>query len=430
MKYAFTHVNVLDGTADMALQNDMTVLVSAGKIEKITKSTDYDSSYKTIDMSGKYLVPGLINLHAHLFGTGQPSKILGGGGLQKKVVAFVHTPLGNKVMDMLVASAAKTAVKSGTTTVRAVGDFVYSDVRIRNKINSGKMIGPRLFVSGPAITAIGGHGYGTFAVSSNDEDELRALVRQNVEHDVDFIKTCSTGGVMDAKNAGEPAELKMTKEQLFAVVDEAHKLGKVVASHTESPDGVALDLSVGVDTVEHGAPVGSEVIEEYRKNGTAYVLTLSPAIPLATLSHEITKLNPVAESVAKVVMQNMVDGAKQAIAEGLPFGIGTDCSCPFSTQYNMWRELAYLVKFVGTDEKFALHTATLSNAKILGIDKETGSIEEGKCADLLFVNENPLENLRTLSDPVAVVARGELLSSLKVKKNKYIESTLDELLSK
>lgn len=429
MKYAFTHVNVLDGTANMALMADTTVLVSNGKIEKIAKDAKFDSSYTVIDMTGKYLVPGLINLHAHLFGTGQPSKILGGGGLQKKVVAFVHTPLGHKIVDLLVASAAKTAVKSGTTTVRAVGDFVYSDVRIRDKINAGKMIGPRLFVSGPAITAIGGHGYGTFAVSSNDPEELRAFVRENVKNNVDFIKTCSTGGVMDAKTAGEPAELKMTKEQLFAVVDEAHKLGKIVASHTESPDGVALDLSVGVDTVEHGAPVGKEVIEEYRKNGSAYVLTLSPALPLATLSHEVTKLNPVAESVAKVVMQNMIDGAKQAIAEGLPFGIGTDCSCPFATQYNMWRELAYLVKYVGTDEKFALHTATLANAKILGIDKETGSIEEGKCADLLFVNENPLENLRTLADPVAVVARGELLSSLKIKKNKYIESTLDELLA-
>ena len=158
------------------------------------------------------------------------------------------------------------------------------------------------------------------------------------------------------------------------------------------------------------------------------MLTLSPAVPLSLLSHEITKLSPVSASVAKVVMQNMIDGAKQAIKEGLLFGVGTDSSCPFSTQYNMWRELAYLFKCVGVDNKFALYTGTLGNAKVLGIDKETGSIEAGKSADILLVQKNPLEDLSALSTPKKVMVRGKLITNPKVKKNAYIEETLDALL--
>lgn len=425
-KYAFINCKVLDGRADMTPQ-EAVVLVCGDTIEKITSHSKIPDGYEKIDCGGGYLLPGLINLHAHLFGTGTPSKILGGGKAQQRVVKFVHTKLGHRVVDMLVSSAVKTALMSGTTTIRSVGDFVYSDVRVRDKINNGKTVGPRLIVSGPAITAIGGHGYGTFALSSNDIGELRNLVAHNAEMKVDFIKTCSTGGVMDAKTMGEPAEMKMTIEQLSAVVDEAHKHGLKVASHTESPKGVEVDLLAGVDTVEHGAPVSAEVIEMYKKNGAAYVLTLSPAIPLASLSHEVTKLNPVAESVAKVVMQNMIDGAKQAIAEGLPFGIGTDSSCPFSTQYNMWRELDYLVKFVGVDNRFALHTATLGNATVLGLDKQIGTIEQGKSADMILVAENPLENLRALSQPQKVVVGGRVIHRPKFKKNNAIEEILDTL---
>ncbi len=428
MKYVFTNCNLIDGTREMKVQKDVSVFVIDGKIEKIMTGKCQTEGYKKVDCGGGYLLPGLINLHAHLFGTGKPSKALGGGDTQKKLVAFINTPLGHKVVDMLVKSSVKSAVLSGTTTVRSVGDFVYSDVRTRDKINAGKVIGPRLLVSGPAITAVGGHGYGTFAMSSDDEDGLRALVRKNAENKVDFIKTCSTGGATDAKHENEPAEMKMTQSQLDAVVDEAHKLGYKVASHTESPMGVEFDLKAGVDTVEHGAPVSDEIIKMYKKQGAAYVLTLSPAVPLSLLSHEITKLSPVSASVAKVVMQNMIDGAKQAIKEGLLFGVGTDSSCPFSTQYNMWRELAYLVKFVGVDSKFALYTGTLGNAKVLGIEKETGSIEAGKSADLMLVANNPIEDLSALSMPKKVMVRGKLISNPKVKKNVYIEETLDNLL--
>lgn len=428
MKYVFSNCNVLDGTRNMTVQKGVSVLIDNGKIEAIYNGGKVPSGYEVIDCDGGYLLPGLINLHVHLFGTGQPSKIMGGGGLQKKVVAFVHTKLGNKVADKLVASAAKNELMSGVTTLRAVGDFCYSDVRIRDKINSGKLLGPRMLVSGPAITAVGGHGYGTFAVSDNDPEKLRALVRENAKHKVDFIKTCSTGGVMDAKTKGEPAELKMTKEELAAVVDEAHKLGYKVASHTESPDGVELDLRCGVDTVEHGAPVSEEVLKMYARQGSAYVLTLSPAIPIAGLPHEITRLNEVAESVAQVVKQNMIDGAKQAIEAGVTFGIGTDASCPFCTQYNMWRELAYLVKYIGVDTQFALYTATLGNAKILGLSDITGSIEIEKSADLILVEGNPLEDLTTLANPKKVMIRGELIEKPRIKKNAKIETVLDELL--
>lgn len=221
-KKVFINANLWDGYADSVFKK-CAVFVDGDKIAKISYDEKPDvSGYEVIDLNGKYVTPGLVNPHVHLFGTGMPSKVISGGGAQKLVMKIVKTKLGDKILDALVKSAARQQLLSGVTTLRAVGDFKYSDVRLRDKINSGKVQGPRLQVSGPAITVPGGHGDGTFSMTSDTLDGLRALVRQNKERGVDFIKICVTGGVIDAKVKGEPGEVKMSLEQTKAVVDEAH----------------------------------------------------------------------------------------------------------------------------------------------------------------------------------------------------------------
>ena len=320
---------------------------------------------------------------------------------------IVKTKLGDKILDALVKSAAKQQLLSGVTTLRAVGDFKYSDVRLRDKINSGKVQGPRLQVSGPAITVPGGHGDGTFSMTSDTLDGLRALVRQNKERGVDFIKICVTGGVIDAKVKGEPGEVKMSLEQTKAVVDEAHKLGLRVAS-----------------------PLTPEMAAEMKATNSAMDVTYSPALPLKMLDPSITLLDPICVYNTEIVVSNMTKGAKNCIDEGILLGMGTDSSCPFATQYNMWREVVFFQKCVGVSNAYALSVATLNNAKLMGLDNVCGTVEEGKSADMIVMSKNPLDDLTALRDLDKVIVRGEVIDKPLPKRNETIEKELDDITKK
>lgn len=424
-KKVFLNAKTFDGYKDSDIKK-CAIFVEDEKIVGISYDENPDTrGYDVIDLNGKFVVPGLVNPHVHLFGTGMPSKVISGGNSQKAVMKIVNTKLGDAILGILVKSAARQQLLSGVTTVRAVGDFKYSDVKLRDKINSGKVIGPRLKVSGPAITVPGGHGDGTFSMTSDTEDGLRALVRKNKEAGVDFIKICVTGGVIDAKVRGEPGEVKMNEAQTAAVVDEAHKLGLRVASHTESFKGVEITAKTGVDTVEHGAPLTSEMAEEMKKTSSAMVVTYSPALPLQKLDPSITKLDPICVYNTGIVVDNMTQGAKDCIENDILLGMGTDSSCPFATQYNMWREVYFFQKRVGVSNAYALSVATLNNAKVVGVDDVTGTIEKGKCADMLVMSRNPLDDLTALRDLDMIVVRGKIIENPRPKRNGNIERELD-----
>lgn len=425
MTTLFCNANLIDVENNCQILPNACVLTHGDKIAAVGESTL--KADRVIDLNGAYLLPGLINLHVHLFGTGAPSKALSGGGLQKFLMAVLKTPIGAKIMDRIIAKNVLTQLKSGTTTIRAVGDFCYSDIRVRDKIKAGKLPGPRMLVSGPAITVPGGHGDGNFAFTGEKIEELTAFVDQNVQAGVDWIKICVTGGVMDAKEVGHPGELKMNLEQTKAVCDRAHALGLRVASHTESEEGLEIALRGGVDTIEHGAAINDEMLALYRKNGSAMIITLSPCVPLAFLPPRITKLDDKATVNTKIVGKGMVDGAKRAIREQIPLGLGTDAACPLCTQYNTWRELAYVSELCGMRAADAIRTATLTNAQIAGIADITGSVTVGKAADLLVVRENPLEDLRALCEPMYVMANGQLLEHPQQEKITEIENQLDSI---
>lgn len=400
------------------------ILVEAGKIAAIGKIDR--TGAEVMDCTGKYIMPGLINMHAHLFGTGKPSKALGGGSSQKAVLKFVHTPLGQKVLDSMVASHVLAELDSGVTTLRAVGDFCGSDLRIRDAVRAGEKLGPRMYCSGTAITVPGGHGDGTFAETASDPADLRALVDAHHAAGSDFIKICVTGGVMDATKKGSPGELKMDLEQTRAVCDRAHELGMKVASHTESPDGMRVAIEGGVDTIEHSAGFDEALQEILRNRNGGVILTFSPALPLARLSPAVTKLNELCVYNSEVVLEGMREGGRTAMESGIRVGLGTDASCPFATQYNMWREVWYFWKMMKVPTDYAIYTATLSNAEILGISDITGSVETGKYADLLILRSNPLDNLEALREPYAVIKEGKFRRP-RLNKNAFIEQELDSL---
>lgn len=430
MKYVLMHGALFDGTsAAGALRDNVNIYVDGDTIVAITQHEDQPKAgYERLDLSGKYVLPGLVNLHAHLFGTGKPSKALSGGGSARALIKLTATAFGAKILDSMVRAGATNELNSGVTTVRSVGDFHWSDVRLRDRINAGKILGPRLLVSGPAITVPGGHGDGTFSVTATSEEDLRALVRQHISHKVDFIKICVTGGVMDAKVKGEPGEVRMNLAQTRAVCDEAHSQGFYVASHTESPSGVRIALEGGVDTVEHGAATTPEIIALYKQTGSADICTISPAVPLAKLDPSKTMMNDLTQYNAEIVLEGIVQSAKDCLAAGVPVGLGTDSSCPFVTHYDMWRELYYFAKQAGVTPAFALHTATLGNARIARIADQTGSIEVGKSADIIVLEVNPLEDLTALRNVALVMARGTLVAHPCVKRIAAVDKQLDTLL--
>ena len=165
----------------------------------------------------------------------------------------------------------------------------------------------------------------------------------------------------------------------------------------------------------------------FKENNSAFIVTTSPALPLAKLSPNITKLNEMCVYNSNVILDGMVKGAKEALKNNIPVGLGTDASCPLVTPYDMWREVYYFAEFYGVSNAFAIHTATLKNAQILGIDDITGSIDVGKQADLIVVKENPLENIKSLRKVNMVMVGGKLIESPKYERHEQIDEWLDYL---
>lgn len=432
MAYVFTHATVLDGTADMEPRPNATVVVNdEGRIAAIGAAEEIvpPSNAQEIDLKGACLVPGLVNLHVHLCGSGKPTSAGAAGDLIDKVVG---NPIGMWYLRRIIKKHAQQQLASGVTTVRSVGDPGFADVDVRDAINAGKYQGPRLLTSGVGVTVPNGHGAGLFVHIAKTPEQAREIVRDCFARKCDLVKLFITGGVFDAEKEGEPGVLRMSPEIAAAAVDEAHKFGMATAAHIESAEGVRVGLEAGVDTIEHGADLTPELIALFKENGvgrkSSLTCTVSPALPFVELDPEKTHSTEIQKVNGNIVYKGIVHAAQAALEAGIPVGLGTDSACPYVTHYDMWREVVYFERIVGAPRKLALHTATLGNARILGLGDETGSIEVGKAADLIVLDENPLENLEALRRVKMVMARGKLVSGLSVKHLPELDRELDAFL--
>lgn len=423
MKYAIINAKVLNGHEDMAAE-EKALLIEDGKIAAIADDAKDFGNVKTVDVAGKYLMPGLINLHVHLPGSGMPNYT------KKQNARTVRLLMGNPVtrtaVFLLCYKFARTELMSGVTTIRTVGGLGNVDSRIRDSVNKGKLVGPRVLASNMAVSVPGGHMAGVLAYEAKTPGDCVKFVDKIAEDKPDLIKIMITGGVLDAKKRGEPGELKMPPELVKACCDEAHRLGFKVAAHVESPEGLKAALENGVDTVEHGAFADEAMVKLFKERGAADICTISPAIPTALFELEVSHSTETVQYNSQVVMKGVIDCAKKGIENGYAVGLGTDTACPFVTHYDMWRELCYFKKYAGVSNAFALHTATQVNAEIAGISDETGTVEPGKSADFLITEGNPLEDLQALRSPAAVVMRGRIIDKHKVKKFEYVENELDK----
>lgn len=423
MKTVFKNCILLDGTKNMAPIEHTDVVTDGDKIVFIGKA-EIGAGDRGFDLNGKYLMPGLINLHVHLPAGGKPQKKPLKATLLSKI-ALSSAVMRNFTLKMC-HSYAMQGLMSGVTTIRTVGGLDNIDTKLRDKINSGALEGPRILASDFAIGVPGGHMVGSVARAAETVDDAVRMVDELKTHNVDLIKLMITGGVMDAKVKGEPGRLMMQPDMIKACCDRAHEYGFKVAAHVQSPEGVRCAVQNGVDSIEHGSTLTQKEIDAFKQHGAVMVCTISPALPMAKFDMQTLGITEAVQYNSNIVYNNMIAGSKTALANGITVGLGTDTGCPYTTHYNMWRELHYFEKNVGVSPEFALYTATLNNAAILGIDDITGNIEVGKCADMLISNTNPLDDFRVLSNPYMVVARGKVYEQPKIEKYPTCDAELDK----
>ena len=426
MKYALKNAVILDGTKDMEPLRGQSVLVEGETIVGLVPAGSEPMGFEPVDLSGKYLMPGLFNMHVHLAGSGKPQKKQRDN--EKLVKTIMGSGLTRAVAYSMVRGFARDELMSGVTTIRTMGGLGNFDSRLRDEIAAGRQAGPRILAANQGISVPCGHMAGSVAIAARSIDEALAHLEQSEREGVDLVKLMITGGVLDAKEKGVPGELKMAPEMVKAVCDRAHAAGYVVAAHVESPEGVRVALENGVDSIEHVAKPDDEILRLFRERGAFLCTTISPALPYALFDRSVSNASEVEQFNGNVVFEGIIECAKAALAHDIPVVLGNDVGCPWITQYDFWRELYYFHKFVGVSNAFALYTATSRSAELAGLGDVTGTVAAGKCADLIVTAENPLDDLRALRHVEQVMARGRLYAHPKFRERKNVTAELDKFL--
>jgi len=434
---ALVNCNIIDGNRDSKVITDGVILIknivmegeNSGLITAVGKAGDVKipADYKTIDLNGEYILPGLINAHCLVIMSGKPRKMQNMSDERMgQLVKLTEIGIVQKLVKKVMFSNINNALNAGVTTLRGMGDVAYLDVKLSEEVAEGKIIGPRLVVAGKTICTTGGHG-GPAAIVCDSIPEVRKAIRTSLRKRVSCIKIINTGGVMDAEKIGEAGRPQMTVEEIETACFESHRGNLLVASHCESTKGIEEALEGGVDTIEHGADIPDDLFALFKNNPkslrgySAVIPTLSAGMGLSTLPIEDTMITPIKFENAKLIEKGMIKSLQVAYKNGIRFGCGTDAGVPYSTHYNVWKELKYYLKYTDMTAQEAIYFATKNTAEIIGVDDVTGSIEVGKSADLQVVPGNPLENIDVLGQVSKVVIMGHLIKNPKVKKVKKLK---------
>ena len=381
------------------------ITVDKGIIETIDSGfIEITSNDKLIDLRGYTLMPGLMDMHVH-FGQEYKSKSERPVKIERETSAI----LANK--------HALTTLKSGFTTVRQVGDSGLIAISLRNLINSGEVVGPRIFTSGKSIATTGGHADPTNGKDSDSyeypvaEDgvingpyDAYTAVRQRYKDGADGIKLTVTGGVLSVAKSGDNPQF--TEEEVIAVVNAAKDYGMWVAVHAHGSEGMKRAVIAGVNSVEHGTFMTEEVMDLMINKGTYYVPTISAGEFVAEKAKIDNYFPEIVRPKAASVGPQIGNTFNKAYKRGVKIAFGTDAGVqPHGTN---WKEFVYMVKF-GMPPMETIQSATINTAKLLKIDSILGSIEVGKMADIIAIDGNPIENINTMENVVFVMKEGELI---------------------
>ncbi len=469
-----TGVNIID-VLEKTIHENSTIICSCGKINKIgsTESLSISENAEVLDLSGRYILPGLIDAHVHLAhpGVDDYGRIIA-EPMTKKLLRHSHLTL-----------------KSGVTTIRNMpGSFGYRMLKFRDKINKGKYIGPRIFASGPALSVPYGYfsikrfipappvirsflgvifGVNGLSIDIDEPQEVSKIIRKLKKAGVDFIKTSTPGAYMSLiENDPESREfyikrkvdphlldVSMSPEILKAIVKCAHSEGLKVSTHAICmPEGIKQAVEAGVDSIEH-TPLGlidDETFKQMKENGTCWVPTaycfihwtdlienpesfsrqeIKDAIPETYHSMGRKALEKQREEIKSGTEPNWAKfyaempnyrqkylpvNLEKAIKFGVRIVAGIDAGAGgagYVPHGFLYKELELFVKY-GMDEYEAIRTATINAAKLLGVADELGSIDLGKNADLVILRENQLKNISALNQVEFVIKDSKIVYSV------------------
>jgi imidazolonepropionase-like amidohydrolase len=373
-----------------------TIVVVGDTIQSIasTASVQAQPADTIVDLGGLTVLPGLIDVHTHL--TGNPDF-----DPYKELTTTTAKEAINGVAN------ARTTLMAGITSVRNVGAGGFSDVDLRDAINAGQVPGPHMMVSGPPLGITGGHCDENLlpieyhAVGDGVADGIPAvqhMVRQNIKYGADLIKICATGGVLS--KGDDPQASQYTLEEMQAIVSDAHRLGRKVAAHAHGAQGILWATEAGVDSIEHGSYINDEAIAAMKQHGTYLVPTLYLEDWMIEKGHLPVFYQKKMVDVSSVAKGNI----KRAVQAGVKIAMGTDAAVyPHGLNAH---ELGVYVNQLGMAPLVALQTATINAADLMGWTAKTGTLEAGKWADIIAVEKNPLDDIRTVEDVKFVMKAG------------------------
>jgi imidazolonepropionase-like amidohydrolase len=388
------------------VETQRTILVADGRITAVQPGYQAPSGARVIDLTAMTVLPGLIDSHVHITSENGPT-----GRLDSVVKSDVDEAFDGALF-------ARRTLEAGFTTVADLGADAEAVFGLRDAIAAGKVAGPRIIASGPAITPTGGHGdaQGYRAevldvlrspMACNGADDCRRAVRQAVQGGADVIKITATGGVLS--NIGAGLGQQLTDAELTAIVETAHALGRRVTAHAHSKDGIEAALRAGVDSIEHGSYGDSDTFRLFRKTGAVLVPTVLAGVTVAEEAERPGTWMPApVRAKARQVGPRMLETLRQAHLAGVRVAFGTDTGV--SRHGDNARELELMVQAGFTPEE-ALAAATVGAAQHLRLDTVIGELTPGKAADIIAVNGDPLANISELRDVDFVMKGGTVFKS-------------------
>lgn len=389
---ALRNANVVDVDTGKA-QSGAVVLVADGKIQAVgnASSVTIPAGAKVVDMQGKYLVPGLMNMHVHL-----GLKLPGLEGLQ-----LANENLASQALRM--ASNARRSLLSGTTTVRLVGEENAVDFDLRRAIDGGQVPGQRIKTAGSIIAITGGHGDS----EGDGADALVTLARKQIKQGADVVKIATSGGISDVR--GSIAGAVMTDAELGGLIDASHRLGIKVTAHNGSPLAAKQALDLGIDGFEHGYFLTPDNLKQMKAQGAWLVPTMVVSQPGALEFYKKIGSPPWYLERVKSVGRDHWAVLQTAIKLGVNIALGTD-QFPFEPNDGTVATVAEaeLYAKAGMTPLQALQAATIMPARMMGIEESVGRLKVGQYADIVAVAANPAQDISALRGISFVMKNGTI----------------------
>ena len=394
---------LIDSKSDQ-VQNSMSIIIEGNVITAVESGyTKGKSNDTVIDLKDKTVMPGLMDMHVHIEGESNPNRRLN---------QYIQNP-ADVAYDAQVYAGR--TLMAGFTTVRDLGGSGVN-VSLRNAINAGKVVGPRIYTAEKTIGTTGGHADPTNGSNAhlmgdpgpkegiiNSYDDARKAIRQRYKNGADVIKITATGGVLSVAKDGQGPQFQM--DELKGIVETAKEYGFVTAAHAHGDEGMYRAVSAGINSIEHGTFMSERTMEKMIEMGTYYVPTISAGKYVVEKADVPGFFPPVVVPKAKAVGPQIQDTFAKAYAKGVKIAFGTDAGV-FPHGDN-GKEFIYLVE-AGMPAMEAIKSATITASKLLRIDDKFGTIEEGKMADIVAVDGDPIKDIMAMTKVTFVMKDGKV----------------------